>query len=1246
MPGLSNGTPESSIEILDVLSAIDAFLLSELSLNPKTLFYSNYFDFNYSFQIPSDIELYELECNEELIYSDNRLIGDHVSYWLFKNQTSDWRDITFQGNDGKSFLEILMTESNVYISLIERYNELRAPGQVFDIDNIISKINVKQQQLQNDFFYNFDRWNSFSEIFRTEEIIEYYFQHDSLPDINVPTTYNEEIEYLKQWIESRILWMDHNIRNMKKEFYIGGENSCGANVDFVPSYCNDSIAINYNEDSNFNDGSCEYTFNPMYTFNVSYEDVNFPEVLEMKLVIVNLITDEENVYNMNKSGDIYTIDIFDLEIGDFFEYYYIKYIKNISGLFTGSFEEDKPKQFYIYDEQRMTFDNIFNDFELDFEESTLPIVIIDTTRNDCQTDNQYYNGDPGFMPGTPSTSEEDGLCGFGWYYCPAPYAENELYYFNEIIYKGSFKSGQLFDNFCFYINEENCNDEPTCLWEISSDTCKGICGTGEQYIYPCEDSDDIWADYNHPDFYKHRYYENMTDCNATCYVDCIDGETYQDEPKITAHMKILYNGEGIVNNINDESQSEHKIGIEVRGFSHRGFAKKQFAIELQSGAIPRPQVDDAELAYSLFCNGFNPEPEVDYEDCYFRLAEDFVVLGPYRDKTMMKNTLSYELWRKAGEGQRDGKNRPSIKTKYVELVINGSYKGIYIFMDKPEKGNNNRINIEGEEKDSEIVIKVESGAEHGIQSLLLGIDGKTKYEYYEPDYKDHELTPLMKNSIKSIIHTAERSLLECRLITNDSECNIDEKCIWDENLSICNTDLIDINGFIDYYHLEDFALNREGFSRSQYWYFDICPDIENSKCLDDNDSDYENYADISKIYMGPTWDFNHAYGSFDSEYEGTTLSEYTFGQPGFWIDFLCMYGYWPAGTPFGFESYSNGACADGVTNDNENLDYIGKRWGELRQNILSLKEVTSYIDDNYNFFRINKSVDRDFLRWYRFGRNYDKEIIYFKEWIINRLRERDNNYNLTKDFYWTIYPINNQEFDVDTTDEIEIAYQTNLSEPIYSIKIIDSLNGKTIQEFFDLDSSIRFSKSFIFDLRNQAKEDIVGEYQIVLSSYEDDDILVDNNIINFRITNVAKYEGCTDVTALNFDIYSELDDGSCLYREDIVDTVIASTTLNVYRGVNTISYPRENIRLDYNLFQVLNEGYEYDGCEEKPCFNEYDTLIILNGQKDDESDENITAVFINGEWITSGDYGIDIDRYIKIGDGIILHVQQDGVINL
>ena len=77
---------------------------------------------------------------------------------------------------------------------------------------------------------------------------------------------------------------------------------------------------------------------------------------------------------------------------------------------------------------------------LDFKESELPIVVIDTKRNDCQTDEQYYNEDPGSIPGTPATSEEDGKCGFGWYYCTAPYAELEIGLFGEIIHNASYEN--------------------------------------------------------------------------------------------------------------------------------------------------------------------------------------------------------------------------------------------------------------------------------------------------------------------------------------------------------------------------------------------------------------------------------------------------------------------------------------------------------------------------------------------------------------------------------------------------------------------------------------------------------------------------------------------------------------------------------------------------------------------------------------------------------------------------------------
>ena len=40
-------------------------------------------------------------------------------------------------------------------------------------------------------------------------------------------------------------------------------------------------------------------------------------------------------------------------------------------------------------------------------------------------------------------------------------------------------------------------------------------------------------------------------------------------------MEIIYNGEGSTNNINDVPQTGTRVGIEVRGVSHRGFPKKQ-----------------------------------------------------------------------------------------------------------------------------------------------------------------------------------------------------------------------------------------------------------------------------------------------------------------------------------------------------------------------------------------------------------------------------------------------------------------------------------------------------------------------------------------------------------------------------------------------------------------------------------------------------------------------------------------------
>ena len=117
----------------------------------------------------------------------------------------------------------------------------------------------------------------------------------------------------------------------------------------------------------------------------------------------------------------------------------------------------------------------------------------------------------------------------------------------------------------------------------------------------------------------------------------------------------------VENDINDEPQLETKIGIEARGYSSRGFAKKQYAVELQK-TESFPQCDDEAADFNLFCNGFSPEEGVDYgTECIFNIENDFVLLGPFRDRTYMRNSITYELWDRMGN--------LGTNSKYFEFIF-------------------------------------------------------------------------------------------------------------------------------------------------------------------------------------------------------------------------------------------------------------------------------------------------------------------------------------------------------------------------------------------------------------------------------------------------------------------------------------------------------------------------------------------------------------------------------------------------
>ena len=113
--------------------------------------------------------------------------------------------------------------------------------------------------------------------------------------------------------------------------------------------------------------------------------------------------------------------------------------------------------------------------------------------------------------------------------------------------------------------------------------------------------------------------QTLTSSNLPIIVINTNGQEIPNDPKITADMGIIYNGEGVRNNITDAyTQYNGKIGIEIRGQSSQMFPMKSYSVELWDNAGNSQDK-------SLF--GLPKE-------------SDWVLYAPYTDKTLMRNALA------------------------------------------------------------------------------------------------------------------------------------------------------------------------------------------------------------------------------------------------------------------------------------------------------------------------------------------------------------------------------------------------------------------------------------------------------------------------------------------------------------------------------------------------------------------------------------------------------------------------------
>jgi hypothetical protein len=403
-----------------------------------------------------------------------------------------------------------------------------------------------------------------------------------------------------------------------------------------------------------------------------------------------------------------------------------------------------------------------------------------------------------------------------------------------------------------------------------------------------------------------------------------------DEPKIDGTMGIIYNGENQLNQLSDPFNEFYgQIAIEKRGSSSNTFPMKSYGLETRGP-------DSVNYNVSLF----------DWPS-----DNDWILYAPYTDKSLIRNVLTYDL------GRQMGQYAP--RTKLCEVILNGSYIGVYVLMERI-KINPGRVNVDplnytdtlNNQLTGGYIIKVDKTTSGGVIAWTSPFTaqapstGPIYYQMHDPDIS--ELHPLQLNYIHDYVDNWETALKG----VNFANPQIGFRAFSDE-LS-----------FIDYMLINELAKNVDGYRISTFLH-------------------KKRVSEGGKIHAGPLWDFNLGWGNANYCQGGQTT--------GWEINFnsVCQ-GNGPSMNPF----WLNRMLQDTVFANNLNC-----RWSYLRTSILSDEHLMNYIDSLGTI--LEEPAQRNYDRWpilgvyvwpnNFIGNTYQEELTYMKNWILARTAWMDAN---------------------------------------------------------------------------------------------------------------------------------------------------------------------------------------------------------------------------------------------------------------
>ena len=408
--------------------------------------------------------------------------------------------------------------------------------------------------------------------------------------------------------------------------------------------------------------------------------------------------------------------------------------------------------------------------------------------------------------------------------------------------------------------------------------------------------------------------------------------------RIAVRMKIINNADGLnygdtLTHPNQHTDYEGWIGIKYRGnTSFTTSDKKPYGFKTL-------KTNDAEGKKEKVSLLGMPKDN------------DWVMLAPYHDRSMIRDVLMYELARPYFEY--------TPRMRYCELILDGTYYGVYILGEKAGKGKG-RLNLddpgdEGDELTGGYQVQVDrNDEEHYYTSkykarnengTTLITNNKIYFQYKFPDYED--MMPDHPAQLEYLHHQIDA--MEDALNSNDFR-----------NPETGYRKYIDVTSFIDQELSQEFSFNADGYRLSTNLY----------KRRDSQDPRFKTTL----------WDFNLAFGNnlYESIRKGTWG---IYNRPATLLISQNHIPFWWAR----------------LMEDPDYVKELKERWYTYRNSNYSEQHIMQVIDSLTTMLNAQGAQERNSQAWPRWGKTialtplftdidtYEKEISSLKAWILDRM---------------------------------------------------------------------------------------------------------------------------------------------------------------------------------------------------------------------------------------------------------------------